>query len=191
MSETTIDPGQTVDDAPEPPAADEQNSQPVEPATETGPDLAAEVAKWKALSKKNEARAKENADKAKRLDEIEEASKTELQKLQDRLTQAEAEADEARTEKLRSDIARETGVPAELIHGTTAEAMHAAAEAALAYKGSAKPPIAPPANIVTSDGKPPKVDQITSRDELKSMTPQQILAAEKAGRLDGLMGKST
>ena len=61
-------------------------------AAATEPDLTAELEKWKSLSKKNEARAKENADKAKRLDEIEASSKSELEKLTDRLTKAEQEA---------------------------------------------------------------------------------------------------
>jgi hypothetical protein len=54
-------------------------------------DPVAEVEKWKALSKKNEARAKENAAAAKRLAELEEAGKTEAQKAADRITKAEAE----------------------------------------------------------------------------------------------------
>ena len=60
-------------------------------ATATEPNLADEVEKWKSLSKKNEARAKENAEKAKRLDDIEASSKSELEKLTDRLTKAEQE----------------------------------------------------------------------------------------------------
>ncbi|WP_306365447.1 hypothetical protein [Nocardia sp. CC227C] len=188
MSETPID--QPAADEPETPVADTPQ-EPVETATETEPDLAAEVAKWKALSKKNEQRAKENADKAKRFDELEEANKTELQKLLDRAEKAERAAEEARIGKLRSDVARETGVPAELIHGGTEEEMRAAAEVALAFKGNAKPSPAAPAKIVTSNGDTTRAKQITSRDELKSMTPQQILAAQKEGRLDELMGKST
>lgn len=191
MSETTIDPA-TVADAPEPPAADEQPNQPVEPATATGSDLAAEVAKWKELSRKNEQRAKENAAKAKRLDEIEEASKTELQKLLERAEKAEKAAAQALSDKLRAEKSAASGVDVELIHGSTEEEMDAAIEKAKRWADSlAKPPIAPPANLVTSDGKAPKVNQITSRDELKSMTPQQIVAAKKAGRLDELLGKST
>lgn len=54
-------------------------------------DLAAEVEKWKALSKKNETRAKENSAAAKRLAEIEEAGKTEAQKAADAKAKAEAE----------------------------------------------------------------------------------------------------
>jgi len=61
-------------------------------ATETeAPDLAAEVEKWKTLSKKNEARAKENSAAAKRLAELEEAGKTEAEKAADRIAKAEAE----------------------------------------------------------------------------------------------------
>ena len=55
-------------------------------------DPAAEVEKWKALSKKNEARAKENAAAAVRLAELEEAGKTESQKAADRVAKAEAES---------------------------------------------------------------------------------------------------
>lgn len=58
------------------------------PETPSGTDtskehdsLAAEVAKWKDLARKNEQRAKDNADAARRLGEIEEKSKTETEKL--------------------------------------------------------------------------------------------------------------
>ncbi|MGW4718871.1 hypothetical protein [Nocardia sp. NPDC004260] len=190
MSETTIDADQPVADAPVTPAADAPKDE-VETATETGPDLAAEIAKWKALSKKNEQRAKENAEKAKQFDELQEANKTELQKLLDRAEKAEKAAQQAMTEKMRSDVSRETGVPAELIHGNTEEEMRATAEVALAFKGNSKPSPAAPAQIVTSNGNAPSVKQITSRDELKSMTPQQIIAAKNEGRLDSLLGKST
>lgn len=45
-----------------------------------GPDLSAEVEKWKALARKHEAEAKSGKDAAKRLSEIEEANKTETEK---------------------------------------------------------------------------------------------------------------
>lgn len=191
MSETQIDGQPPVADEPVTPVADAPQEQEVETATETGPDLAAEVAKWKALSKKNELRAKENADKAKAFDEHEEANKSELQKLLDRAEKAEKAAAAALIEKLRSDVAKDTSVPVELIHGHTEEEMRAAAEVALAFKGNGKPPAAAPAQIVTSDGKSTQAKQITSREDLKSMTPQQVLAAQKEGRLDQLLGKPT
>lgn len=61
----------------------EQN--PESTASETdAPDtsaLAAEVAKWKEMSRKNEAKARENAEAAKKLATIEEQSKTETERL--------------------------------------------------------------------------------------------------------------
>jgi hypothetical protein len=79
-----------------------ESTEPTEPAEPTAPvdpqpadpaaqpkDLAAEVEKWKDLSRKNEARAKANADAAKRLAEIEDAAKSEADKLAERLTAAE------------------------------------------------------------------------------------------------------
>ena len=52
-------------------------------------DMAAEAAKWKALARKHEDQAKANADKAKRFDALEEASKTELEKATARAEAAE------------------------------------------------------------------------------------------------------
>ena len=50
-----------------------------------------------------------------RLQEIEDAQKSEAEKLQERAVRAEKEAAEARTELLRERIAREEGVPPEFI----------------------------------------------------------------------------
>ena len=72
----------------EPVVDPEAGTAPAEAAPET-PDPAAEVAKWKAMSRKNEERAKENEAAAKRLAEIEEANKTESEKLQARAEAAE------------------------------------------------------------------------------------------------------
>jgi hypothetical protein len=65
---------------------------------------------WKAEARKWEARSKENADKAKRLDEVEEAGKSEAQKLADRLAKSEAEASSAKAEALRFRIAAKYGI---------------------------------------------------------------------------------
>lgn len=181
--------------APEPakPAA------PVTPEPEKGPDLAAEVAKWKELSRKNEQRAKENADKAKKFDEIEEANRTELEKAIARAEAAEKAAEEAATESLRAKKASTSGVDLSLIPAGTEEEMDAAIAAAIAFKDAAikaalaqqKPSPAAPAEVVTSTNASTQVKQITSRDELKSMSPSEVMAASRDGRLDELMGKST
>lgn len=80
-----------------------------EPAetTESETDLAKEVDKWKALARKNEARAKENADKAKRLDALEEESKSETQKLIERAEAAEKLAAGKEAQLARLAAARE------------------------------------------------------------------------------------
>lgn len=58
-------------------------------------DWKVEAEKWKRLSRDNETRAKSNADAAKRLAEMEEADKSEMDKLTERLTAAELKAAEA------------------------------------------------------------------------------------------------
>lgn len=63
------------------------------------------VRKLREEAAKYRTEAKANADAAKRLAEIEEASKTEAQKQADRLAAAEAEAQQARAEALRFKVA--------------------------------------------------------------------------------------
>jgi hypothetical protein len=77
-----------------------------------GPDLTAEVEKWKALARKHETTAKSNADAAKRLAEIEAANASDLEKA------VKAARDEGRAEV-------QTAANARLI---TAEARALAAE---------------------------------------------------------------
>ncbi len=67
---------QSATDSPAPDASATDTSQ-------ESASLAADLAKWKELARKNEQRAKENASAAKRLAEIEEQSKTETERLLD------------------------------------------------------------------------------------------------------------
>lgn len=82
-----------------------------------------------------EDRAKANEDAQKRLAEIEDANKTELQKAQERAEAAEKELASSRTESLRHKIAAEKGVPAALLTGADEEALTAQAEQLLAFRG--------------------------------------------------------
>lgn len=121
------------------PEAPEQPEAPETPPAETAPeapeaDYKAEAEKWKALSRQNEAQAKANAEKAKRFDEFEEAQKTELQKAEERAAEAVARAEKAEQTALRAEVAANTGVPLNLLHGTTAEELQASADAALAWR---------------------------------------------------------
>lgn len=76
-------------------------------------------------------------EKAAKLDELEEASKTELQKATERAKALEAEldtmkkAEELRT--LRDKVASETGVPVSLLSAETEEACRSQAEQILAF----------------------------------------------------------
>lgn len=117
-------------------------------ATETEPDLSAEVEKWKSLAKKHEARAKDNADKAKRFDEIEESSKSELEKATARAEAAEKALATARLDSDRASVALSKGLTptqAKRLVGTTREELEADADDLLAdlKASSATPPRAP------------------------------------------------
>jgi len=76
------------------------------------------------------------SEKAKRLDELEEANKTELERVQSALAEAQETAKKALESKLRSDVAAAKGVPAGLLTGSTQEELEAAADALLAFKGT-------------------------------------------------------
>lgn len=73
--------------------------------TETKPTETVEF--WKQKAREQEKRAKENADAAKRLVEIEDAQKSEAQKAADRMAEAEKRAAEAEAKVLRREVALE------------------------------------------------------------------------------------
>lgn len=95
-----------------------------DPKSEDGsakePDWKSEAEKWKNFSRTWEARAKENEDAAKRVKEIEDSNKSELEKMQERMEKIIREASEAnekaeaeRKARVRADIANEFGVSVE------------------------------------------------------------------------------
>lgn len=87
---------------------------------------------------------KEKADK---YDEAQQANKTELEKANERIAVLEGEKEaRAKADKLREareKVSKETGVPAELIHGEDEDAMRECAKEIAAY---AKKPSAPKAS---------------------------------------------
>lgn len=103
---------------------------------QTTDQTATEVEKWKALARKNEARAKENADKAKRLDDLEEAQKSETEKLVARAEAAEAKlAEREKAEAARAladEVAQAKGVSASVLRGSSKEELEAHADSILA-----------------------------------------------------------
>lgn len=73
-------------------------------------DWQAEARKWEARSKENLRKAKENESAAQRLAEIEEAQKTESQKLIERAEAAERALAQQQTEALRLRVAAKHGI---------------------------------------------------------------------------------
>lgn len=92
---------------------------------------------WKSLARKWEQRSKANAEKAAAYDELEKSSQEKLQKALDRAAKAEDELKAERAAReadaLRERIAREKGVPADLLHGSTEEELSAFADRLVQY----------------------------------------------------------
>lgn len=125
-----------------------QTPEPAAPDTET-PDPKAEADKWKALSRKHEQQAKENAAAAQKLAAIEEASKTEAQKAADKMAEYERRTAEAETKALRYEVGVEKGIPTKLLRyltGATKDEIEANADQLLADFGPATgpEPVTPP-----------------------------------------------
>jgi hypothetical protein len=112
-----------------------------DPSTETGDtgqeaqpspeDLAKERDRWKGLAQRYEKTSRENSAAAKKLRDIEEASKTDLQKAQDRQAELERERDAALFSQSRMMAAAAHDLSPELIDflgDGTAEEINARAE---------------------------------------------------------------
>jgi hypothetical protein len=70
--------------------------------------------------------------KAAEFDKLQEATKTEAQKVAERITQLEKELESERFNTVRSKVASEKGVPAHRISGATPEELEASADAYIA-----------------------------------------------------------
>lgn len=129
-----------------------QTDEPAEPeqpdtGSDDGGDASAEVEKWKALARKHEQQAKKNADAAKRLSELEDSQKSEIEKVTDKATQAEQRAAEAEAKALRFEVAADKAPEgmaaakvrklAQFLTGTTQEELEEQADEILALIGDA------------------------------------------------------
>lgn len=100
---------------------------------------------WKAEARKWEARAKENKGAATELAKIKEASKSELEKTLERAQKAEEkvkayEAQAQRTAWL-DEVAKDTGLPADVLRGNTLEEIQAHAEKLRPYFDTPSAPV--------------------------------------------------
>lgn len=100
---------------------------------------------WKAEARKWEARAKENKSKADKLDEIEEASKTALEKATERAQKAESQVkayeQEAQRKQWLEEVSSETGLPVSVLRGSTREEIEAHAQILKPYFEKPSAPI--------------------------------------------------
>lgn len=76
--------------------------------------------------------------RADKLAEIEEANKTEAEKVAERLAAAEKRAAELEAKATRAEVAAAKGVPVELLTGSTTEELEASADALIAFRGEQK-----------------------------------------------------
>jgi hypothetical protein len=108
---------------------------------------------WKAKAREWEKRAKENSDAARRLAALEDANKTEAQRLTERATAAEAAAAQAAADSLRWRIATRHGISDDLVDlyltGTDEDTLTRQAEGLAAFKPA--PPADGPAPFPRPD----------------------------------------
>lgn len=148
--------------------------------------LRAELEKWKSMSRKNEARAKENAEKASLYDEASEKSKSELQKAIERAEKAEARAAQAEKANAKARVAAQKGIDPGLLPDGDEDELTQVAERLIAWRDAAKPKGTPAAAAGERGEKVGDVKQLT-RDDLKNMSPREIMEAQKKGQLADLL----
>lgn len=121
-----------------------------EPSTEGATDWKAEARKW-------ERRSKENADKVRAYDELQEQSKSEIQKAKEEAAaykrQVEDLSAKAELDRARARVAKDTGAPAELVFGADEDEMAASAKAIAAWgKPSSAPRTSRPGRFFANAG---------------------------------------
>jgi hypothetical protein len=101
------------------------------PAAEPSVDWKAEARKWESRAKENFSKASENEKAAARLAEIEEANKSESQKLREQLDALTARATAAERDKERLTVLARHQIPEEyqdLVHGSDVDSLDASAQ---------------------------------------------------------------
>jgi hypothetical protein len=165
-------------------------------------DLAAEVEKWKSLSRKNEQQAKANAQAAKELEELRRSQLSDTDRL---IEQTKTEtAREIRTEFAQKlvDAELKAALNGRVLEGNALLDFNRSAfiteggEIDFASIQSWVEAHSKTASLSVPDlgqgarGSNPSTSQIRSREDLNNMSNAEILAARKDGRLNALMGKN-
>jgi hypothetical protein len=146
------------------------------------------------MARKHEKTAKANADAAAKLAAIEDAAKSEAERLAEQAAQAEQRAAQAEIALARLRVAAAKGLPADLAERLVGTSEDELAEDADRLLTLVKPPEGAPSRPAGSADNgpqgapdPSKPKQLT-HDDVKAMTPDAINAARAAGQLDELLG---
>lgn len=128
-----------------------------EPDREPGGQEPSGQTDWKAEARKWQRRAQENFEKARAYDDDQEKQKSELQKAQEEAAAWKKQVDDlnakAEADAARAKVARETGVPAELIAGDDEDSMREFAEAVAKWgKPSSAPRTRKPGSFANDAG---------------------------------------
>lgn len=165
-------------------------------------DLKAELEKWKAMSRKTEAQAKANAEAAKELEALKKASLSDQERLIESTREETRKAVRLEFAGKLVDAELKSALNGKTLEGNAildfnksafiddsgdidTEAIQAWVEAHTKPAEAPLPDLGQGVRGKTISGSA----QIRSREELSNMTPDEILAARKDGRLDALMGK--
>ena len=139
-------------------------------ATPTPEDLAAQIEaltkerdEWKRHSRENEARAKENAEKAKAYDRSQEKSKA----MEERLAALEAERDQLASEKERNElvskVSKATGVPSQVLNVLSGTDEQSLTEQAMIIQALKKPSSV----VLPNDGSAPEPKNPNNSDQMR------------------------
>ena len=88
---------------------------------------------------------------------------------------------------MRAKVAAATGVDADLLSGSSEEELRASAERLLAWR-AAQVPKGAPATDAGVRGEEIRAAKQLTRDDLKKMSPSEIIKARKDGQLNNIMG---
>lgn len=127
------------------------------------------------------------AEKARLYDEAQEQGKTELQKALDKAEQAEARVKALEVQAVRAQVAAAKGVDVDLLSGSTLEELEASADRLLEWRGAQIPKGAPSSDAGHRGDEIRSSKQLT-REDLKTMSAEQINQARRAGQLNDVMG---
>lgn len=137
---------------------------------------------WKAMARKWEKRAKENAKQAaanaeakKRLDEAAETDKTEVDRLRESIEALQTENASNKLKALRADVSSRTGVPVELLTATTEDELNDQAEAISAFVAANTPATKPKPS--TNGTKPKEKLRSGAQGGKPEMSREEIMAA--------------